>query len=62
MVLLNFGKSGQKTIKFVHFSKSGKWYYNNYKDFKHPKISNQPILYLIYTKFSFGTSCKLVES
>jgi len=34
--LLNFGKSGQKTIKFVNFFKSGKWHYTNYKDFKHP--------------------------
>jgi len=30
------GKSGQKTIHFVHFSKSGKWQYTRSRTFKHP--------------------------
>ncbi len=29
-------KSGQKTINFVQFSKSGKWHYTKYRTFKHP--------------------------
>jgi len=30
------GKSGQKTIKYVLLSKSGKWLATEYVDFKHP--------------------------
>ena len=46
--LPNIGKSGQKAIKFVRFSKSGKWHDTEYMVFKH-------LISLFYPKIPFGT-------
>ncbi len=54
-------KSGQKTILFVLFSKSGKWHDYKLVDFKHPQILNQPIFHtsrpVCRRHFNFFDAC-----